>query len=80
MKKTYSLNTGTPKGMHILNPSTDLDAPDFQKKPSKTMATRGMSLATKATMDPLKLVADAKDRCKQPIKLSWEDVKFEAEI
>ena len=44
------------------------------------MAVRGMSLATRANIDPVQLVEMAKERCKQPIKLSWEDVCFEAEV
>jgi len=44
------------------------------------MAIRGMSLATKAKIDPIAMVEQAKANCKQPIKLSWEDVRFEAEV
>lgn len=44
------------------------------------MAARGMSLATRANIDPLALVAMAKEKCKQPIKLTWENVKFDAEV
>ena len=49
-------------------------------KKSMTIAPRGMSLATRANIDPIALVEQAKDRCKQPIKLSWENVEFEAEV
>lgn len=42
--------------------------------------TRVLSLATRADIDPEALVERAKEQCKQPIKLSWEDVKFTAEI
>ena len=45
-----------------------------------TLAGRGMSLATRGNLDPLALVASAKENCKQPIKLSWEDVRFEAVV
>ena len=49
-------------------------------KHAKTMAIRGMSLATKTSIDPIKMLDEAKKNCKQPIKLSWEDVRFEAEV
>ena len=39
-----------------------------------------MSLATKGNIDPIALLERAKEQCKQPIKLSWEDLSFEAEI
>ena len=39
-----------------------------------------MSLATKGNIDPPALLERAKEQCKQPIKLSWEDLSFEAEI
>lgn len=53
-----------------------------QKLPQKamTMAARGMSLATRAEVDPVALIERAKEACNQPIKLSWEDVRFAAEI
>lgn len=44
------------------------------------MGVRGMSLATKTTIDYRVLLERAKERCKQPIKLSWENVKFTAYI
>jgi len=45
-----------------------------------TYAPRGMSLATRANIDPIQLIENAKKNCKQPIKLSWENLRFEAEI
>ena len=39
-----------------------------------------MSLATKGNIDPIALLERAKEQCKQPIKLSWEDLSFEAVI
>ena len=59
----------------------DLTSPNAQK--SMTMgggAQRGMSLATRGDIDPIQLMENAKARCKQPIKLSWEDVCFSAQI
>lgn len=44
------------------------------------MAARGMSLATRANIDPMELVAMAKEKCKQPIKLTWDDVVFDAVV
>lgn len=78
-KKTYSLNTGLVSPAGNIGYSGDLDQMQSPKH-AKTMAVRGMSLATRANIDPVALVEQAKERCKQPIKLSWEDVKFEAEV
>jgi len=47
----------------MVNYSSDLDAGHVPRK-AMTMATRGMSLATKATIDPIALVAMAKENCK----------------
>ena len=60
--------------------SGDLDELKPSPKHAKTMAVRGMSLATKTSVDVRVLLEQAKERCKQPIKLSWQDVKFTAFI
>lgn len=44
------------------------------------MAARGMSLATRGNIDPIALLERARETCAQPIKLSWENVRFEAEV
>lgn len=64
-----------------MNWSGDLD--NMAKKQAvkaMTYAPRGMSLATRAEIDPIALIQNAKEKCKQPIKLSWENVQFEAEV
>ena len=49
--------------------------------PNKTAAgKRTMSLATRAEIDPMELVEQAKANCKQPIKLSWSNVFFEVDV
>ena len=88
VKKTYSLNTGMKMGadgrMANSGSVSDNSAGNLsnQKLPQKamTMAVRGMSLATRAEVDPVALIERAKEACNQPIKLSWEDVRFAAEI
>lgn len=40
---------------------------------------RSMSLLSRPDMDPVEIVALAKERCKEPVKLSWENVYFEVE-
>ena len=57
----------------------NLSMPKVPQK-AMTMAARGMSLATRAEVDPVALIERAKEACNQPIKLSWEDVRFAAEI
>ena len=42
--------------------------------------SRTQSLATRADTDMQKLVEDAKKFCKYPVKLSWQNVKFEVEV
>ena len=74
-QKTYSLNTGAGAAMIATSSQSNV-----QVQKAMTMAARGMSLATRAAIDPVALVEMAKEKCKQPIKLSWEDVRFEAEI
>lgn len=39
-----------------------------------------MSLATRVDIDPIAILENAKKNCKQPIKLSWENVRFSAEV
>ena len=41
---------------------------------------RAKSLATRAVADAHKLVEEAKQHCKYPVKLSWKNVKFEVEV
>ena len=41
---------------------------------------RAMSLATKPDFDPLEIVQRSKELCKNPIKISWENVFFEVEV
>jgi ABC-type transport system involved in cytochrome bd biosynthesis fused ATPase/permease subunit len=41
---------------------------------------RAMSLATKPDYDPIAVLEDAKAACKNPIKISWENVFFEVEV
>lgn len=61
--------------------SGDLDvSKKTQAKKAMTLAARGMSLATRADIDPITLIENAKERCKQPIKLSWENVRFAAQV
>ena len=38
-----------------------------------------MSLTNKPDFDPVQLVAQAKENCSEPVKLSWENVFFEVE-
>ena len=45
-----------------------------------TTAMRGMSLATRADIEYAELLQNAQERCKNPIKLSWEKLKFEAQV
>lgn len=40
---------------------------------------RAMSLSNKPDLDPVALVAAAKEVCDEPVKLSWENVFFEVE-
>ena len=80
-KKTYSLNTGmSPMASGNIGLSGELMETGPKVKHSKTLAQRGMSLATKGNIDPIALLERAKEQCKQPIKLSWEDLRFEAEV
>lgn len=39
-----------------------------------------MSLATRSTADAMKIIEDAKNACKNPVKISWKNVKFEVEV
>lgn len=41
---------------------------------------RTKSLATRENLDTMKILEEAKKRCKNPIKLSWRDVRFEVEV
>lgn len=41
---------------------------------------RTRSLATRENLDTMKILEDAKRLCKNPIKLSWKDVRFEVEV
>lgn len=41
---------------------------------------RARSLATRAEADTMKLMEDATKLCKNPVKLSWKNVKFEVEV
>ena len=83
-KKTYSLNTGLHHASGTIsqgNYSGDLDVVNATKaKKAMTLAARGMSLATRADIDPIALIQNAKEKCKQPIKLSWENVRFAAQV
>lgn len=44
------------------------------------MRGRQMSLATKPKSDAMELVKNATKLCKNPIKLSWQDVYYEVEV
>lgn len=41
---------------------------------------RAMSLATRSTADAMKIMEEARAACKNPIKISWKNVKFEVEV
>lgn len=41
---------------------------------------RGMSLATRPDIDAIALMEKAKELCNMPIKLSWENVTFDAKV
>ena len=77
-KKTYSLNMGLHNSGALSGVSTDKPAPHFKK--AMTLGARGMSLATKADIDPIQLIENAKEKCSQPIKLSWNKVTFSAVV
>ena len=74
------MNTGLYSPAGNIAYSGDLDDIGPSPKHAKTMAVRGMSLATKTSIDPRVLLEQAKEKCKQPIKLSWENVNFKAEV
>jgi ABC-type multidrug transport system ATPase subunit len=41
---------------------------------------RAMSLLSRPDVDPVQIVQQAKERCEEPVKLSWENVFFEVEV
>ena len=41
---------------------------------------RGFSMATKPDINPYKLVAEAKKKCRIPIKLSWQNIYMEVDM
>jgi len=41
---------------------------------------RAKSLATRANVEAIKLLEEAKKNCKNPIKLSWKNIIFEVEV
>ena len=53
-----------------------IDTADSKEKP--TMRT--MSLANRPDTDPMELVERAAKLCKNPIKLSWQNVFYEVDI
>ena len=56
-KKTYSLNTGLgPNGNIGYSGDLDLSNEKAQVKKAMTLAARGMSLATRADIDPIALI------------------------
>ena len=69
--KSATLNTGLPFTGTLDTPKTS----PYNKK-AMTYAPRGLSLATRANIDPFVLIENAKRNCKQPIKLSWENLTF----
>ena len=83
VKKTYTLNPTALVGNDaesggresVMQPKGKVQA---QK--AMTLAARGMSLATRADIDPVTLIERAKERTKMPIKLSWENLKYKAEV
>lgn len=56
--------------------SSLIDAPSGNAKP----AMRTMSLANRPDTDPMQLVEQAMKHCKNPIKLSWQNVFFEVDV
>ena len=80
-KKTYSLNTGLGpsnlKERMIINTSESSNNGAVKK--AMTLQ-RGMSLATRPDIDAIALMEKAKEVCSMPIKLSWENVEFNAKI
>lgn len=51
---------------------------EYQKVHAQTMRTQ--SLATRGDIDPIACVEQAKKLCKEPIKLSWQNVFFEVDV
>jgi len=39
-----------------------------------------LSLATRSTLETAEIIQKAKENCKNPIKISWKNVKFEVEV
>ena len=77
--KTVSLNPGAApdyitSGGKTIGKTSTLVAGNFAG------GMRAMSLASRPDVDPLEVVQRAKELCKQPIKLSWENVFFEVEV
>ena len=68
--KTVSLNTGAGMGAFKAN----------SLLPNQVPGMRTMSLASRPDIDPAEIVEQAKALCKQPIKLSWENVFFEVDV
>lgn len=80
--KTMSLNTGmTPYGGANVSEAGSSQQPvTGGSKKAMTYMPRGQSLATRANIDPIALVEQARENSKNPMKLSWENVQFEAEV
>ena len=41
---------------------------------------RTKSLATRENIDAQKIIEEAKAHCKNPVKLTWKNIKFEVEV
>lgn len=41
---------------------------------------RALSLASRSTLETTEIIKNAKENCKNPIKISWKNVKFEVEV
>jgi hypothetical protein len=39
-----------------------------------------LSLASRSTLETTEIIKNAKENCKNPIKISWKNVKFEVEV
>jgi len=74
--KSFTIKTGIHNSALGQRTYTTSNLP----KRAMTTAMRGMSLANRADIDYADLLQMAIERCKTPIKLSWDKVEFEAEV
>lgn len=84
-KKTYTIatgihNSGGEKSVtrtYTHKPAEQTRTYTMREKVKKAMTmARNMSLATRADIDYFALIEEAKENCRQPIKLSWENIDF----